>query len=259
MPTFQEIKNFFDTTVNISSCPNDASNNGIQVEASTEIKRIAFGVDGCYELFAQAAEWNADMILVHHGISWGPGFKRIDGVLAKQLQILFKNDISLYAVHLPLDGHPKVGHNALIAKSLNLQNCYRFAEYCGLEIGVLGTLENDNSFTAETLAQKVGTLLNSNHVEVLGDKNKEITTVAVISGSGGSDGITEAAKMNADCLITGEVGHSCFHLIKELGISVIAAGHYKSEVPGVKAMQKEVKIKFGENVECKFFDIPTGL
>ncbi len=259
MKTFQEIKNFFDTAVNIAVCPNDASNNGIQVEASTEIKRIAFGVDGCYELFSQAAEWNADMIFVHHGISWGPGFKRIDGVLAKQLQLLFKNDISLYAVHLPLDGHPKIGHNALIAKSLQLQNTRHFAEYCGLEIGVLGTLESNNNLTAEILAQKVGAILDSDHVEVLGNKDKKIKTVAVISGSGGSDGINEAAKMNADCLITGEVGHSCYHLIKELGISVITAGHYKSEIPGIKAMQKEVEVTFKKNIECKFFDIPTGL
>ena len=259
MPTFKEIKTFFDNTVNINACPNDYSNNGIQVEANTEIKKIAFGVDGCLALFKEAASWNADMIFVHHGISWGTGFQRLDGILAKQLQILFKNDISLYAAHLPLDGHPLIGHNVLISQKLNLKNCEPFAEYCGLEIGVLGDIASKNGINATDFAKKIATALDSDHVQTLGDASKTIKRVAVISGGGGKDGINEAARVGADCLITGEVGHSCFHMIKELGITVITAGHYKSEIPGVKEMLKAVKNKYKDQVECKFFDIPTGL
>ncbi|UDQ97589.1 Nif3-like dinuclear metal center hexameric protein [Lentisphaerota bacterium WC36G] len=259
MPSFKEIKEFFDNTVNINSCVSDYSNNGIQVEASTEVTKIAFGVDGCLDLFQEAANWDADMIFVHHGISWGDGFKRFDGVIGKELKILFKNDISLYAAHLPLDGHPRIGHNALIAKELNLQNAHQFAEYCGLEIGMIGQAMEENGISAKDLAKTIANKLNSDHVQIFNDLKRPLKTIAVISGGGGKDGIAEAARVGADCLITGEVGHSCFHLIKELGITVITAGHYQSEIPGVLAVMNKAKEQFGSQIECKFFDIPTGL
>ena len=87
------------------------------------------------------------------------------------------------------------------------------------------------------------------------DDSLLLVTYRVVYEIGGL--IVEAYNQNLDCLITGEVGHSAYHLIKESGITVITLGHYRSETLGVKAIMEEIKQKFP--VECRFIDIPTGL
>jgi putative NIF3 family GTP cyclohydrolase 1 type 2 len=82
-----------------------------------------------------------------------------------------------------------------------------------------------------------------------------ISKVGIVSG-GAADAITEAAREGLDVLVTGEFVHQHIHLIEELGIPLVAAGHYKTEVPGVKGLQRLVEEKFG--IETVFIDLPTG-
>jgi putative NIF3 family GTP cyclohydrolase 1 type 2 len=122
-----ELCQFLDNTLQIKSFPSDKSNNGLQVEGNREVKSVGGGVDACYELYDKAAAYQVDLIFVHHGESWGPGWKYITGTSARRLQKLFKHRMSLYAAHLPLDAHVELGHNAQIAKLLGLNNCQGLA------------------------------------------------------------------------------------------------------------------------------------
>ena len=108
-----DLVRFLDTILELSSWPDDPSNNGLQFAGSGTVERAVFAVDASAELFRIAAERHADFIFVHHGFSWGSGIRRIDGILADRITTLAKNGISLYAAHLPLDAHPRFGHNAL--------------------------------------------------------------------------------------------------------------------------------------------------
>ena len=140
MTQIKEITGYLDELLDIKAVPNDASNNGLQVEAGKIVRKAVFGVDACRALFEAALAKEADFVFVHHGISWGSEPRRFTGITASRLELLFKNGISLYAAHLPLDAHNKIGHNALLADMVKLRKRYSFANYSGCDIACGGVL-----------------------------------------------------------------------------------------------------------------------
>ncbi len=233
--------------------PNDKSNNGLQIEGKSTVANVIGGVDACLELYQKAIEKSADYIIVHHGESWGEGIKVFTGLVASRFRLLFQSEISLYASHLPLDAHRELGHNAQIAKAINLLNWTWFAKYADVEIGVYGELPQ--LLTSLELA----TILNhklTTQSRVYDFTDRKIKRIGIISGSGLS-AIYNCKQLGIDCLITGEGDHTYYHIIKELGMTVITCGHYKTEVPGVIAVLEKIEKQFGIN--CEFIDIPTDL
>jgi dinuclear metal center YbgI/SA1388 family protein len=231
----------------------DSSNNGLQVEGCDEVQRVAFAVDGCLEVFEQAVEAGADFLIVHHGISWGPGFRTLTGTTAARFRTLFCNGLSLYGVHLPLDAHADVGNNAMLARALGLHGRQTFAEYHGIEIGYHGTLPVPMSLDefAGLVAETVG-----GEPVVVNAGPETIVNIGIVSG-GGADAIPETARLGLDCLLTGEIAHQNIHTAREYGVNVVAAGHYLTETWGVRAVMECVKENF-PSVDCVFLDVPTG-
>ncbi len=253
MAHLNEIVEFLDDTLAISSIPADKSNNGLQIQGGDSVTTVIGAVDGCLQTYEAAAERDADLIFVHHGESWGDSLKRLTGHTAERLRVLFRRDISLYAAHLPLDAHRELGHNARIANTLGLRKQSTFAEYAGTEIGIRGEVD---AISVTDLAALVDEQLSTQSV-VYNFGSREIHSVGVISGAG-AGAIPECHRLGIDCLITGEFGHTDYHVIRELGdVAVIAAGHYKTEVPGVIAVLDLLKKQF--DVTCEFVDFPTGL
>lgn len=232
----------------------DHSNNGLQVEGQQKIRKIAFAVDACQAVFDQAVQREAQMLIVHHGISWGGGIKRITTCHSRRLKTLFSADISLIAYHLPLDAHPEIGNNAVLANLLDLQGREPFFEYDGEPIGFCGILPRATNVT--TLAQLLERELGGRCLILPGKNKHRLVRVGIVSG-GGADAIEDCAKLELDCLITGEVTHQYVHLARELGITVIAGGHYATETTGIKALQQCIAEYF--KVSCEFIDYPTGL
>jgi dinuclear metal center YbgI/SA1388 family protein len=255
MAKLKEIVSFLDGIFLTNPNLQDDSNNGLQVQGGSEVKKAVFSVDACVELFKRAVEKKADFIFVHHGLSWNDSLKRLAGSNARRISPLFKNDISLYACHLPLDMHPELGHNILLAKMLNLQSCRNFVKYHGGELGIAGEIPDGRSPAkiAEILEKELQT-----KCIIFGNTGKTVRKIGIISGGGGRpEGIIEAARQGVECFITGEINHTSYHFIREEDISVIVAGHYATETPGVFAVMDKIKEKFA--VDCEFIDIPTGL
>ena len=249
-----ELVNFLDTELALQNFSADVSNNGLQIQGKDEVKKILFAVDGCLEVFEYAAEQQCDFIFVHHGISWGGGIKRWTGIDAKRFSVLFKNDISLYAAHLPLDAHPTFGNNAVLAEMIGLTEKQPFFEYDGVKIGFSGTLAENKSL--REVASELGSAL---EVEPLlrGAADKVIRKAAIVSGGGGVDSLFAAKAADCDLLITGEMEHIMHHAAAELDVAVIALGHYASETTGPLAMQKLIAETF--DIETLFAEVPTGL
>jgi len=231
----------------------DPSNNGLQVEGKSEVGKVIFGVDACLALFKKAAEVEADFIFVHHGLSWGDGWQRLTGQEATRLKVLFKSDISLYASHLPLDADIRVGHNFEIARRLGLENLESAFAYHGGTIGCLGHFPEtidirelcskaNHELTTETAAYPFG--------------RRKIRSLGIVSGGGG-DAIEECARRGTDCLLTGEITHKHYHIMAEAEQTVLTAGHYQSEIPGLQAVARTVSEQY--NIETEFIDLPTGL
>ncbi len=248
-----EIVQFLDSLLLKDCSCHDDSNNGLQVEGNDEVERIAFAVDGCLEVFQRAVDAEADFLVVHHGISWGDGYRTLTGQTADRLRTLFCNGISLYGVHLPLDAHPEVGNNAVLARLLDLRDLHPFGQYGGIPIGCQGALPERMGLDA--FAQLVGERLATTPL-VLDFGNETIGRIGIISG-GGASLIPEAAQLGLDCLLTGEITHQHVHTAKECHLNVVAAGHYQTEIWGVKSVMKWLGDTF-PNLELVFLDVPTG-
>lgn len=254
MIKLEELTAFLDKTLDLGAFSGDVSNNGLQIEGCEEIRRIMFAVDACQEVFDAAAAEDCDFIFVHHGLSWGGGLKRWTGINGTRFRTLFANGISLYAAHLPLDAHAVYGNNAVLADMVDLKNRRPFFEYDGVEIGFSGEL--DEGLTLEEIAASLGETL---EVEPLlrGESKKIIRRCAIVSGGGGIDSVFAAKAAGCDLLITGEMEHIMHHPAQELGVAIIALGHYASETTGVLAMQKLIAETF--DAETLFAEVPTGL
>lgn len=257
MASLIELNSFLDSLLELPRYAADASNNGIQFQGTDKVEKAVFAVDACEAVFHAAADLNADFIFVHHGISWGPGIKRIQDFAAKRITILAANGMSLYAAHLPLDANDTIGHNALLAKMMKLKKAEPFGTFYGLKIGFHGALPK--AVTLEQLAALFDKELAScGDFQMFGDPQKKIKHPAVISGGGACPEVfSEMTREGADCLVTGELTHPSYHYAAEAGVQVLTLGHYRSETPGVLAVMNKVQEQF--KIDCEFIDCPTGL
>ncbi len=246
-----EIVEFLDDFLKIDEWE-DKSNNGLQIEGRNEVNRIAFAVDACMDVFERSKEIGADMIVVHHGLIWG-GIDYVRGIIKRRIEFLLKNEISLYAAHLPLDAHPSIGNNAQILKILGMDPVERFGNYQGKEIGYIGVYDREVSL--KEVLKLIESKVNPN-LKVLKFGNEYVKRIGVVSGRGGF-ALSEGIEKGLDLFITGEHDHSIYHLAKEGGINVVFAGHYATETFGLKALMKVVGQEF--DVDVKFVDCPTGL
>ena len=187
---------------------------------------------------------------MHHGLFWG-GLEPLTGRHGRRVRKLIENDLALYSAHLPLDCHPEVGNNPVLARGLGIQGLVPFGEYQGFRIGVMGDL----SLPRQDLESAVARLLQTTP-RLLPTGPAQIKRVAIVTGAGASY-IAEAKEAGADTLITGEGPHHSFLVAEELGINVIYAGHYATETVGVKALAVHLSGRF--QVPWEFFDHPTGL
>ncbi len=246
-----EIVAFLDEYLQISAYP-DKSSNGLQVEGKEDVERVAFAVDTTLRTIERAVKGGADMLIVHHGMIWGD-LNYVTGFHYKRLKAIIESDLNLYATHLPLDAHPEVGNNVELLKLLDLEPKGPFGEYKGLSVGFWAEFEEPQPI--EKVAQVMAEKLNAT-VKTYGFGRREAESVGVISGAG-AFALEEAHGKGIDLLITGEFTHADYLTALDLPQSVLVAGHYKTETPGVKALMEMVREHFGLSVF--FIDEPTGL
>ena len=231
----------------------DDSLNGIQIDNDgSALRKIAFAVDAAMETFEQAAEQSADLLFVHHGLFWGSP-SRIAGNLRQRIKFLLDHNICLYAVHLPLDQHPKFGNNIVLAQLLDLENIEPFGVYHGRKIGYKGTFPKPVSI--DEAADKIS-FMGRPPAGLLPFGKKDCVTAAVVSG-GAASNFKDAIEEGIDLYITGENAHYVYHECLEAKLNMIAGGHYSTEVWGVQAVMRHCIAELC--LDAEFLDIPTGL
>jgi dinuclear metal center YbgI/SA1388 family protein len=240
----RDIVSYLDAELRTSAF-RDRSANGLQVEGAADVRTVGLGVDACLATFRAAKEHACDLVVVHHGMIWNDGIRSVKGNTRKRLDFLLRNDISLYAAHLPLDAHPKLGNNVGLAKLLGIRKPVPFGEYRGQTIGFAGKLPRPVSAKdlAAALGEKLGRKLGASPF-VRGDAKRKLKSVAICSG-GGMALLAEAAEAGYDALVTGEGVHADSLEIADLGFTVVFAGHYETETLGVKAVGAALKRRFG--------------
>ncbi len=222
-------------------CPN-----GLQVEGSTEVRRILCGVTASQALIDEAVQRKVDAILVHHGWFWRGEDGRVTGFRKRRMATLLAHDISLFAYHLPLDAHAELGNNAQLAALLGWQVTGRFAEQ---EIGFLG-VPPAPTFAGE-IAAKLGQAL-GRPPQLVGDATRPVAKIAWCSG--GAQGYFEQAILaGADVYVSGEISEQTVHLARESGVPYIAAGHHATERYGVQALGRHLVTHCG--IACDYVEL----
>jgi dinuclear metal center YbgI/SA1388 family protein len=230
-------------------CPN-----GLQVPGREEISKVVTGVSASAELFERAIASDANLIVVHHGLFWGPSPTAIDLPMKRRLKLLFDANVSLAAYHLPLDAHPEVGNNALIAHSLGAGELQPFALHDSTPIGFLARFPGEG-IPAEELFARV-TTLTARRPLVFHSGPPLVRTVAIVSGAG-SDYLPDAVLANADAFITGEPTERVMTHARESSIHFVAAGHYATETFGVNRLGEHLAGLF--HLTHEFIDVPNPI
>lgn len=257
MATIAEIARHLDDLLHTAEIP-DYPNalNGVQVETDAEIVKVAAAVDARERTIALAVDAGANLLLVHHGMFWG-GLQPLRGPNLRRVRALITSGLALYSSHLPLDAHPELGNNVLLARQLGLTPSSGFARHKTIDIGVAG---ESNVPTAEII-ERADALARQHEGSArhTATSDSGITRRwAICTGAGAArDTLDEAAARGIDTLIVGEGPHWTAVDGEELGITIIYAGHYATETLGVRALAEHVSRVY--DVPWIFIDAPTTL
>ena len=189
-----ELNNYCDNYLSVSKYK-DYGPNGLQVEGSQTINKIVSGVSANLDLIEQAVVEKADAIFVHHGIFWDNESKVIVGAKRKKIELLIKNQINLFAYHLPLDDHSEVGNNIELGKRLGITKM-RSVEDSLLWQGELSINLSDFERLIEEKLDRVP--------QIFGNKRGQIKKIAWCTGAA-QGFIEDAINLNVDLYLTGEV------------------------------------------------------
>lgn len=247
----KELADYLDTYLAVDRIP-DSSNalNGLQVEADGPVSKVAVAVDATEASIGAAASIGADLLVVHHGLFWD-GNRPVTGRRYRRLRRLWEAGMAVYSAHLPLDVHPEVGNNVVLADRLGVEVVGSFGDYQGTDVGVWGRLE----LRRETLCARLDDVLGV-RVKMIPGGPELVRTVGVLTGGGGSF-VGAALAAGVDALVTGEGSHHTYFEASEGGLNLYYGGHYATETWGVRALGAHLADRF--DVGWEFLDLPTGL
>jgi dinuclear metal center YbgI/SA1388 family protein len=243
---------FLDQTLEVDAFP-DSGPMGLQVYGREAVENVVTAVSASRALFERAVDEQANMVIVHHGLFWNSDSRAIDQLLRERLRLLFDHDISLVSYHLALDGHPTLGNNARIIEALGFKRDNDgFAHTAGRPIGWFAS--SPNPLAASQLAHRVTSFIGPLHANYANGPD-EVRRIAVCSG-GGPRYLREAVALGCDAFITGDLFEPAEMWSRELNVHLLAAGHYATEVFGVKALAE--LLNQTRDCSAMFVDLSTN-
>ncbi|HET8632889.1 MAG TPA: Nif3-like dinuclear metal center hexameric protein [Gemmatimonadales bacterium] len=252
--------------------------NGLEVENRTgTVDRIVAAVDaslrtldgqtdrrtdGRSDEASDGAHGHAPLLIVHHGMFWD-GNVPVTGRRYRRIRALMDNNVALYAAHIPLDVHPEVGNNVVLAERLGVRIDGWWGEYRGIKLGVYGQVPHALQ-SRSALQEELGRILDEERGAddrsplpmMIPAGPEKIQRLGIITGAAGSM-LGEASGLGLDTFITGEGNHHTWFDADELGINLCYAGHYATETLGVQALASHLSEQF--DLPWEFHDHPTGL
>ena len=210
--------------------------NGLQVANNGRATKIGAAVDAGTIPFQKAVAAGVDFLIVHHGMYWDMP-RPLVGSVYERVATLIRGNCALYSNHLPLDGHPEIGNNALLARQLGMQPSRPFLVRDSEAIGCIAEARFDRA----TLRTKLERLYS--RVIAIECGMRSPRAVAFCSGSGNS-AVPELLAAGVDTLVTGELREEWFNRAQEEKLNLYLCGHYATEVHAVKALATELAKKF---------------
>jgi len=251
MTKLHELVDFLDKELNISEIPDySGALNGLQLENPGEVTKIGAAVDASLPVIDKAVSEGVDLLFVHHGMFW-QGATPLTRANYSKIKKAIDGKMAIYSAHIPLDIHPHLGNNVLLAKLLEIHEPTPFFPWKGIDLGLAGSVDCSVAEMTEKLSEATGS-----QVHVCSSGANKIGRVGVITGGAGSE-VSAVEALGIDTFITGEGPHWSYTLAEELNINVLYGGHYATETYGVKAVVELVAGRFG--LKHTFIDHPTGM
>ncbi|MBR6568149.1 MAG: Nif3-like dinuclear metal center hexameric protein [Clostridia bacterium] len=237
MVTVKDISDYIDSFAPYSTqCEWD--NCGILVgDEGKTVNKVGFVLDLTAESLKDAEDKNVDLIITHHPVIFKAQKSFLKGNSAFDAAV---KGISVLSAHTCFDC-AEGGVNDVLCDCLGIKSFEGVpSEECAVPMARIGELLLPSaSELAKLVAEKLGTVCR------VTDSGKEIKKVAVCGGAGG-DFLKDAVNMGADAYVTGDMSHHEFLLAEELGLTVIAAGHFETENPAVSELKNKVCSRFTE-------------
>ncbi|MEI8347887.1 MAG: Nif3-like dinuclear metal center hexameric protein, partial [Pseudomonadota bacterium] len=209
---------------------------------------LGFAVSSGADVIQKAIHQKVQGLVVHHGLFWKhQGARPIVGAFAQRINPLIKHGINLFAYHLPLDAHLKVGNNAVLAERLKLKKISLWGKHQNCPIGISG--EFSRPVSIKNLQHSLQEILGHKVVVSVPAEKENIRKVAIVTGAGGSF-LPQAAKGHFDAFITGEASEHHWYDSREEGLALFACGHHASETLGIQALMAATQKKF--KIDCFF-------
>ena len=278
--------------------------NGPQVIPSPDsnCNKVMTATDASLEVIHRAVNDGADLLIVHHGLTWTLGaipLPSSNEVEAERVRVALANNLAILALHLPMDAHPILGNNAILADGLGIQREGTWFASKGhpspldssliqgpslaTEWPQIDTLE-DGRLTMEIgLYGRFTTPMNRSEIksriqhilgkeqtepeiirifpEDRGMESDETETIAICSGAAGG-AVVDAKELGVDALLSGEGPFQSAILAQEADISLILAGHHATETVGPRATADWLNRIAEANewsMDAQFISAPIGL
>jgi len=250
MADLHEIVTFLDDVLKTSEIRDyPGAINGLQLENHGTVSRVISAVDASLAVIEEAAK-EGGLLLVHHGMFW-QGAQKIIGPYFRKLKAAINGDLAIYSSHLPLDFHPEIGNNMLLARAIGLGSIQPILFKDGFATAVVGEWNG----TRDDLQHAIGKAVDR-APQICSCGSEMPRKVAVMTGGAGSE-VGKIAELEIDSFVTGEGPHWSFIEAEERGMNVFYAGHYATETFGVRALGLMIAEKFG--LEAVFLERPGGL
>lgn len=229
-------------------CPN-----GLQVPGSLEVTKVATAVSAHLESIEAAVGSGAELLICHHGLFWDFHPRELTEPMAARLKAALEADLSVAAYHLPLDASPVTGNNALLCRELGAEpEPAGLGEAKGSLVGMVGRFPEP--LPLSELVARVRSATGGREPLTFDAGPDLVGTIGVVSGAAAS-AVHQAIGLGLDAFITGEPAEHVMADAREGGIHFISAGHYATEVPGVRNLGLLVAQEFG--IESEFIDVPN--
>ena len=231
MVTVEKIYNYIDSIASFD-IQEEWDNSGLLVgDKNAEVSKIIFALDITSNVINQAIDCGVELIITHHPII----FKPVSNVLSDSLIYkLIKNNISIICAHTNYDKAIN-GVNDILCKTVGFDSFNKIENTC------LNVAELYREISADDFVKRVKNSLGGS--VRFNSTNINIKKVAVCSGSG-SDYLSLSKELNCDALLTGDASHHAFLDANEMGILLVAAGHFETEMIAMEPLMNKIKNQF---------------
>lgn len=237
MPPLAELAAWLDEALDAAAFPGEPAT--LFVPSEREVRRLGLALEPGPGLAEWADAEGLDALFLHR-----PWRVEDAGLPA---------DVGVLASHAPFDHRLTVGFNPDLAHDLHLQDARPFGEKDGRTIGMMGDVEPT---VALDVIDRVARLFGGVDEAVAG-RMDVVRRVAVAGGM--TDAlIRDAAARGAELFLTGQMRRPGLRAVAETGIGVVAVGHARGEVYGLKLLAGMIERRFAGRMTCVVRPRGTG-